>query len=56
MKCKDLMKKNKCKYFKGKSNINATWSAYDGKTIEDLKLTKLFTDKELKRIGNYLEY
>ena len=37
MKCKDLMKKNKCKYFKGKSNINATWSAYDGKTIEDLK-------------------
>ncbi len=25
-------------------------------SIDDLKLTKLFTDKELKRIGNYLEY
>ena len=26
------------------------------KSIEDLKTTNLFTDKELKRIKNYLEY
>ena len=37
MKCQNLLKTNQCRYFKGKGNINYTWSAYDGKTIEELK-------------------
>ena len=37
MKCQFLQKRNQCRYFKGKNNPNMTWSAYDGKTIEELK-------------------
>ena len=37
MKCQFAQKKNQCRYFKGKNNLNMTWSAYDGKTVEELK-------------------
>ena len=37
MKCQFLQKKGDCKYFKGKTNLNMTWCAYDGKTVEELK-------------------
>ena len=37
MKCQNLVKSGKCKYFRGKSNFYSTWSSYDGKTIEELK-------------------
>ena len=37
MKCQFAQKKNQCRYFKGKNNLNMTWGAYDGKTIEELK-------------------
>ena len=37
MKCQFAQKSNQCRYFKGKNNLNLTWSAYDGKTVEELK-------------------
>jgi len=37
MKCQFAQKKNQCRYFKGKNNLNMTWAAYDGKTVEELK-------------------
>ena len=37
MKCQMIQKKRQCRYFKGKTNLNMTWSAYDGKTIDELK-------------------
>ena len=37
MKCQFAQKNNQCRYFKGKNNLNLTWSAYDGKTVEELK-------------------
>ncbi len=37
MKCQFAQKKGQCRYFKGKNNLNMTWAAYDGKTVEELK-------------------
>ena len=37
MKCQFAQRKNQCRYFKGKNNLNMTWAAYDGKTVEELK-------------------
>ena len=37
MRCQFAQKNGQCKYFKGKNNLNMTWSAYDGKTIDELK-------------------
>ena len=37
MRCQIQIKTHQCKFFKGKSNLNATWGSYDGKTIDELK-------------------
>ena len=37
MKCQFAQKNGQCRYFKGKNNVNMTWSAYDGKTVDELK-------------------
>ena len=38
LKCKYAIKKGECKYFKGKSSENKGWSAFDGLTVDELKI------------------